>query len=52
MIEVVSGLKDGEEIISGPFLEVSKKLNDGDKVTLKRLKKLKINIGFRVIRKE
>ena len=41
MIEVVSGLKDGEEIISGPFLEVSKKLNDGDKVTLKKAKEVK-----------
>ncbi|MCP9769200.1 HlyD family efflux transporter periplasmic adaptor subunit [Lacihabitans sp. LS3-19] len=41
MIEVVSGLKDGEEIISGPFLEVSKKLNDGDKVALKKAKEVK-----------
>lgn len=35
-IEIVSGLKAGEEIISGPFLEVSKKLKDGDKVALKK----------------
>ena len=41
MIEVISGLKDGEEIISGPFLEVSKKLMDGDKITLKKAKEVK-----------
>lgn len=31
-IEVVSGLQKGEEIISGPFIEVSKRLKDGDAV--------------------
>jgi HlyD family secretion protein len=36
LIEVTSGLKSGEEIISGPFLEVSKKLKDGDKVAKKK----------------
>lgn len=36
LIEVTSGLKAGEEIISGPFLEVSKKLKDGDKVAKKK----------------
>ncbi len=35
-IEIVSGLKPGEEIISGPFLEVSKKLIDGDKIMKKK----------------
>lgn len=35
-IEIVSGLKPGEEIISGPFLEVSKKLKDGDKIMKKK----------------
>jgi HlyD family secretion protein len=35
-IEITSGLKEGEEIISGPFLEVSKKLKDGDKVAKKK----------------
>ncbi len=35
-IEVIEGLKVGEEIISGPFLEVSKRLKDGDKVTVKK----------------
>lgn len=29
-IEVVSGLKAGEQIISGPFIAVSKKLKDGE----------------------
>ncbi len=31
-IEILSGLKDGDEIISGPFFAVSKKLKDGEKV--------------------
>jgi HlyD family secretion protein len=35
-IEVIEGLKVGEEIISGPFLEVSKRLKDGDKVEAKK----------------
>ncbi len=32
LIEIISGLKEGEEIISGPFIEVSKKLKEGDLV--------------------
>ena len=32
-IEVLSGLKPGDQIISGPFLAVSKKLKAGDMVT-------------------
>ncbi|GAB4023750.1 efflux RND transporter periplasmic adaptor subunit [Spirosoma koreense] len=32
-IEVVSGLKPGEQIISGPFIAVSKKLKNGELVT-------------------
>lgn len=35
-IEIISGLKNGEEIISGPYSEVSKKLKDGDKVAVKK----------------
>ncbi len=31
-IEIVSGLDEGEQIIKGPFLAVSKRLNDGDNV--------------------
>lgn len=38
-IEVISGLKEGEEIVSGPFVAVSKKLKDGDVVTKKVEKK-------------
>jgi HlyD family secretion protein len=34
-IEIISGLKDGDEIISGPFIEVSKRLKDGDAVVKK-----------------
>jgi HlyD family secretion protein len=31
-IEILSGLKEGDEIIAGPFLAISKTLKDGDKV--------------------
>jgi HlyD family secretion protein len=34
-IEILSGLNNGEQIISGPFLVVSKSLNDGDLVQKK-----------------
>jgi HlyD family secretion protein len=34
-IEVIEGLKIGEEIVSGPFIAVSKKLKDGELVTKK-----------------
>ena len=34
-IEIVSGVSDGEEIISGPFLAVSKRLKDGEGVETK-----------------
>ena len=32
-IEIISGLKSGEQIISGPFIAVSKKLKNGELVT-------------------
>ena len=32
-IEIVSGLKDSVEVVIGPFLVVSKRLKDGDKIT-------------------
>ena len=38
-IEIISGLKEGEEIISGPFIEVSKRLKAGTLVTKKVEKK-------------
>jgi HlyD family secretion protein len=38
-IEVIEGLKEGEEIVSGPFIAVSKKLKDGDIVAKKVEKK-------------
>ncbi|MDF7819564.1 efflux RND transporter periplasmic adaptor subunit [Runella sp. MFBS21] len=41
-IEVISGLKEGEEIISGPFIEVSKRLKDGALVS-KKVEKSKDN---------
>ncbi len=34
-IEIVSGLKDGQEIISGPYATVAKKLKEGDLVKKK-----------------
>jgi HlyD family secretion protein len=34
-IEIKDGLKEGEQIVSGPFIAVSKKLKDGDLVTKK-----------------
>jgi HlyD family secretion protein len=34
-IEIVSGLKAGDEVVSGPFLVVSKQLKDGEVVTAK-----------------
>lgn len=34
-IEIVTGLKDSSEVVVGPFLAVSKRLKDGDKIRLK-----------------
>jgi HlyD family secretion protein len=34
-IEVLTGLKKGDDVITGPYTTVSKDLNSGDKVTLK-----------------
>ena len=31
-IEILSGLKEGDEVISGPYFVVSKQLKEGDKV--------------------
>lgn len=38
-IEILSGIKKGQEVIVGPFLAVSKRLKDGDKVKLKEKEK-------------
>lgn len=32
-IEILEGIKEGEEVVKGPFLVVSKRLKDGDKVS-------------------
>lgn len=40
-IEILSGLKAGEQIISGPFIAVSKKLKNGELVTRRDPKKEK-----------
>ena len=44
-IEVIEGLNDGEEIVSGPFLAVSKRLKDGDKVTVTNKKAEKKSVA-------
>ena len=33
-IEVISGVTDGQEVVTGPFLAVSKRLKDGDEIKL------------------
>ena len=38
-IEIISGLQQGDEIITGPYNTVSKELNSGDKVKLLVVKK-------------
>ena len=38
-IEILSGVNEGDQIISGPFLAVSKRLKDGDDVEPKEDKK-------------
>ena len=38
-IEIISGLKKGDEIITGPYNTVSKELNSGDKVRILVIKK-------------
>ena len=35
-IEVLTGLKKGDVVITGPYTTVSKDLNSGDKVTLEK----------------
>lgn len=40
-IEILSGIKEGQEVIIGPFLAVSKRLKDGDKIKLKEPEKEK-----------
>jgi HlyD family secretion protein len=39
-IEVTSGLKDGEQIVTGPYNAVSKTLKTGDKVKIVTQEKL------------
>jgi HlyD family secretion protein len=39
-IEILSGLEEGDQVVSGPFRAVSKQLNDGDAVVVKEEKDL------------
>ena len=34
-IQITEGLKEGDKIVTGPYLAVSKRLKDGDQVTMK-----------------
>jgi HlyD family secretion protein len=40
-IEVLTGLKKGDVVITGPYSTVSKELNSGDKVTLDKVEEKK-----------
>ena len=40
-IEILSGLKEGETIISGPYITVSKKLKEGELVMKKKVEEKK-----------
>lgn len=42
-IEVMSGLKAGDVVITGPYTTVSKDLNSGDKVKIKKAEAPKNN---------
>ncbi len=44
-IEIISGLTDSVEVITGPFLVVSKRLKEGDKVSVKKEEKKKEEDG-------
>ncbi|RNI27743.1 HlyD family efflux transporter periplasmic adaptor subunit [Rufibacter immobilis] len=43
-IEILSGIKPGQEVVSGPFRAVSKQLKDGDLITVKDEKSLSQNM--------
>ncbi|MEZ4956536.1 MAG: efflux RND transporter periplasmic adaptor subunit [Saprospiraceae bacterium] len=38
-IQIISGIKDGEEVVSGPYSAVSRKLEDGDEIIIDNEKK-------------
>jgi HlyD family secretion protein len=43
-IEIISGLSDSTQIVTGPFLVVSKRLKEGDKIKeLKKTEEKKVN---------
>jgi len=43
--EILSGLELGDEIVTGPYKEISRGLNDGDKVKVTKRKKFSVNEG-------
>jgi len=38
-IEILSGVTEGQEVVTGPFLAVSKRLKDGDAIKAAEKKK-------------
>jgi HlyD family secretion protein len=48
VVEIATGLKEGEKIVTGPFSAITKTLNDGDQVRIKQKEKKKkgTNFGF------
>ena len=51
LIEIKSGLKEGEKVISGPYDQVARKLTDGDIVSsadIKEQKEEKSEVGISV----
>jgi len=46
-IEIIEGAREGDEIVSGPYLTISKKLEDEDKVKLEEKKERKGRRGRR-----
>ena len=42
-IEILSGISDSTEVVTGPFLVVSKRLKDGEKIRMAEKKEEKKN---------
>ena len=44
-VEITSGLKGGEEVVSGSFVAISRELNDGSKVRVENNKNVAMKVG-------